>query len=174
MEERGGEFQLVSVAVDVQGAAAPRRYAESTLGTFPTLVDSENLFGETFGFKAVPNGVLIGADGRLDGLVAGGFEIRRDETRELVERWLDSEAALPQLEDEHEWSPEALRLFREAGAALRRGEPDAALALLKQAFPLEPDNLIIRKQMWALEHPEHFYEGKVDYGWQREQLAAGR
>lgn len=162
------------MAVDVQGAAAPRPYAEATLGAFPTVVDSENLLGETFGFKAIPNGVLIGADGRVDGIVAGGFDIRRDETREAVERWLDSDATLPVVEDEHEWSPEALRLFREASAALRRGESADALGLLKEAFPLEPDNLIIRKQMWALEHPEHFYEGKVDYTWQREQLEAGR
>ncbi len=45
--------------------------------------------------------------------------------------------------------------------------------LLKRACPLEPDNFIIRKQLWAIEHPENFYDGDVDYAWQREQLEAG-
>ncbi len=56
----------------------------------------------------------------------------------------------------------------------RRGEREQAIELLKRAFPLEPDNLIIRKQLWAIEHPEKFYDGDVDYAWQREQMEAGR
>ncbi len=176
MEERADDgFAFLSVAVDVQGADAPRPYAEPTLGTFPTVIDAENVLGDAFGFKAIPNGILISADGRLDSAIAGRFEVRRGDTRELVERWLDTDAAdFPEDEQEHEWSEEALRLFREAGAAVRRGERDGAIELLKQAFPLEPDNFIIRKQLWAIEHPEKFYEGDVDYGWQREQLEAGR
>ena len=161
--------------MDAQGADAARPYAEPTLETFPTVIDAENLLGDTFGFKAIPNGVMISADGRLEGSIAGGFEIRQDKTRELVEGWLDADdAAIPEDESDHEWSAEALTLFREAGAAVRQGERDRAIKLLKQAFPLEPDNLIIRKQLWAIEHPEKFYEGDVDYGWQREQLEAGR
>jgi hypothetical protein len=161
--------------MDAQGPDAARPYAEPTLGMFPTVIDAENVLGDAFGFKAIPNGVLIGADGRLDGTVAGGFEIRQDATRELVERWLSAEdVAIPEGESDHEWSAEALGLFRDAGAAVRRGERDQAVDLLKQAYPLEPDNFIIRKQLWAIEHPEKFYEGDVDYGWQRKQLEAGR
>ena len=161
--------------MDAQGSDAPRPYAEPTLETFPTVIDAENLLGDAFGFKAIPNGVLISADGRLDGTIAGSFEIRRDETRELVGRWLSADGvSIPEGESDHEWSAEALALFREAGAAVRRGERDRAIELLKQAYPLEPDNFIIRKQLWAIEHPEKFYEGDVDYGWQREQLEAGR
>ncbi len=161
--------------MDAQGPDAARPYAEPTLGMFPTVIDAENVLGDAFGFKAIPNGVLIGADGRLDGTVAGGFEIRQDATRELVERWLSAEdVAISEGESDHEWSAEALGLFRDAGAAVRRGERDQAVDLLKQAYPLEPDNFIIRKQLWAIEHPEKFYEGDVDYGWQRKQLEAGR
>ncbi len=161
--------------MDAQGSDAPRPYAEPTLATFPTVVDAENVLGDTFGFKAIPNGILIGADGRLDGTVAGRFEIRKPETRELVENWLAPDAAvIPESEHADEWSEEALQLFREAGAAVRRGEREQAIDLLKRAFPLEPDNLIIRKQLWAIEHPEKFYDGDVDYAWQREQMEAGR
>lgn len=174
MEERGDEFQLVSVAMDAQGPEAARPWAEATLDTFPTLVDAENLLGDVFGFKAIPNGILVSAEGLLDGTVAGGFDIRHDETRELVERWLDAGEPLPVGADDHDWSAEALALFREAAAAIRRGDRQQAIALLKQAYPLEPDNFIIRKQLWAVEHPERFYAGDVDYAWQREQLEAGR
>jgi hypothetical protein len=39
---------------------------------------------------------------------------------------------------------------------------------------LDPDNLVILKQIWAVEHPERFYASdKVDYAWQREQLEKG-
>lgn len=119
---------------------------------------------------------MIAGDGRLDAKVGGRFDIRRDETRALVERWLAAEdVALPAAEEHREeWSPEALRLFRDAVAAVRLGERERAVGLLKQAYPLEPDNMIIRKQLWAIEHPERFYAGDVDYPWQREQLEAGR
>ena len=55
---------------------------------------------------------------------------------------------------------------------LRRDQTDAALAKLKQARDLDPDNWRIRKQIWAIEHPEKFYSAdSPDYGWQREELA---
>lgn len=174
-EHADDDFAFLSVAMDAQGADAPRPYAESTRGNFVTVVDADNVLGSTFGFKAIPNGVFISADGKVDALIAGGFEIRRDQTRELVEQWLASDLpTIPENDQEHEWSDEALRLFREAGAALRRGERERAIELLEEAFPLEPDNFIIRKQLWAIEHPEKFYDGDVDYAWQREQLEAGR
>ncbi len=174
VKEHQQQLAFISVAMDAQGSDAPRPYAEPTHETFPTLIDEDNLLGDTFGFKAIPNGILISADGLLDGTVAGRFDIRRSETRELVEGWLAGGEPLPAAVDEHDWSPEALQLFREAGAAIRRDERGHAIALLKRAFPLEPDNLIIRKQLWAIEHPERFYRGEVDYAWQREQLEAGR
>lgn len=90
-------------------------------------------------------------------------------------RWVTApEVRIEKPSTDLQWSDEALRLFREAGAAIRRGDRQAATILLKKAFPLEPDNYIIRKQLWAIEHPEKFYEGNIDYAWQREQLEAGR
>ena len=71
------------------------------------------------------------------------------------------------------WSAEALRLFREATAAIRRGDRVEAIRLLKLAYPLEPDNYIIRKQLWAIENPERFYGGDIDREWQDHQLEQG-
>ena len=165
----------MSVAIDTQGAQLPRRFAEPTFETFPTLLGADNVLGNTFGFKAIPNGILVSPDGKVDALKAGRFDIRRPETVDVVERWLTASAMSQPEEPQHlEWSDEALRLFREAGAAVRLGNKETAISMLKQAYPLEPDNLIIRKQLWAIEHPEKFYEGDVDYGWQREQLESGQ
>jgi tetratricopeptide (TPR) repeat protein len=56
-------------------------------------------------------------------------------------------------------------------ALLQQGQKDAALAKLKQARDLDPENWRIRKQIWAIENPEKFYTGaSPDYDWQNEQL----
>lgn len=160
--------------MDTQGPEAARRFAEGTEDSFPTLLDSDNVLGQTFGFKVIPNGLLVGADGKIDAIVAGGFDIRRPESRELVDTWLVG-SKIPVLEppQDLEWSDEALRLFREASAAVRRDDRDEAIRLLKRAYPLEPDNYIIRKQLWAIEHPERFYAGDIDFDWQKQQLERG-
>lgn len=161
--------------MDAQGPEAPRPFASPTLDTFPTLVDEDNVLGTTFGFKAVPNGILISTGGVIDAIVASDFNIRRPETKKLIEGWLSAEpASLPTHDDKQDWSEEALRLFRAAGAAVRHGDPTTAIELLRRAFPLEPDNYIIRKQLWAIENPDRFYGDRIDYDWQDQQLAAGR
>ena len=54
---------------------------------------------------------------------------------------------------------------------LHHGEKDAALVKWKQARDLDPENWRIRKQIWAIEHPEKFYTGdSPDYDWQQEQI----
>ncbi len=57
-----------------------------------------------------------------------------------------------------------------ATAYLGTDNKSEAAGALRKARELEPDNWLIRKQIWAIEHPEHFYEGPVDFAWQRQQL----
>ena len=40
------------------------------------------------------------------------------------------------------------------------------MARLKEAVRLDPQNWLIRKQLWAIDPPEAFYEGEVNYVWQ--------
>lgn len=56
---------------------------------------------------------------------------------------------------------------------LAQGQRDAALAELRRALALDPESFIVRKQIWAIEHPERFGP-TIDFGWQKEQLAAER
>lgn len=139
------------------------------------LVDANNELGEMFGFKAIPNGIFVSPDGTVDAIKAGKFDIRRSEIRHLVDNWLTG-GGLPLVDvpEDVEWSPRARELFLEAIAALRGDDREEAIRLLKLASPLEPDNLIIRKQLWAIENPERFYAGDIDREWQREQLKMGR
>lgn len=55
----------------------------------------------------------------------------------------------------------------------RDGEVNEAVTLWRQGLELDPDNYIIHKQIWAVENPDKFYAGDVDYAWQREQTAKG-
>ncbi len=48
-----------------------------------------------------------------------------------------------------------------------------AAAQLKKALKLDPENYVIRKQIWLIEHPEKFHP-TIDWGWQREQLKKER
>lgn len=61
-----------------------------------------------------------------------------------------------------------------AYAFLGTNEKSAAASALRSALKIEPDNWLIHKQIWAIEYPEKFYEGPVDFRWQREQLRRER
>ncbi|MEX0816928.1 MAG: tetratricopeptide repeat protein [Gaiellales bacterium] len=66
-------------------------------------------------------------------------------------------------------SPEALELFARGVALYAAGDADEALALWRDALALDPDNFVVRSQIWALEHPDRFYPA-VDREWQELQL----
>ena len=63
--------------------------------------------------------------------------------------------------------------FRKGLELYRSGRIEEALTHWRQGLKLNPDNYLIRKQIWAVENPERFYEGDIDYDWQREQTAKG-
>ena len=60
-------------------------------------------------------------------------------------------------------------LFSRGVVAHRLGKFKDALVFWSEAFALEPNNWVIRKQIWALESPSHFYP-HIDYNWQNEQV----
>jgi len=163
--------------MDAQGADKARPFVEKAAAQFTTVVDEANLLGELYGFKAIPNGYLIDEQGVVSYKKLGGFDIRRRETAEIVERWatgpsLDESLAEAEqaLGEEHS---EANTLFRNGLDLYRDRNVEEALERWRKGFELEPDNLIIRKQVWAVQHPDKFYDGDVDYGWQREQMEKG-
>jgi len=166
------------VAIDAQGAEKARPYVDRAKAQFTTVVDEENLLGQLYGFKAIPNGFLIDEYGLVRHRELGGFDIRQAETADIVEQWLLG----PSLSESLEAAEEALggahskanSLFRSGLDLYRQGKVQEAIAEWRRGTELEPDNYIIRKQIWAVENPDRFYDGSVDYDWQTEQMAQGR
>jgi tetratricopeptide (TPR) repeat protein len=169
--------EILSVAMDAQGAEVARPFVEKAHTEFPTIVDRENLLGQLYRFKAIPNGYLINEEGVVEYRRLGGFDIRRSETREIVEEWISKakssveSPAEDELGSDHD---EANSLFRQGLELYENGNVDEAMILWRKGVGLEPDNYIIRKQIWAVENPDRFYQDKVDFDWQREQMEIGR
>jgi hypothetical protein len=169
---------LLAVAIDFQGAAKPRPYVEQARAAYPNVVDAENKLSLIFGFKVVPNGILVDEAGIIRYTKFGGFDIRKPELRQLVEGFVRS-PNLAELEKEAEQasgfkSRETLNQFRQGLALYQQGHIEAALAAWREGVALEPDNWLIRKQIWAIENPERFYQGDVDFDWQKAQIAENR
>jgi hypothetical protein len=140
--------------------------------------------GNAYQVKYVPLGIFVDEEGRLVRPV-GSVNIEDESFRaELVEwitsgripkAWIDADAAtaataagegLPTAEEQ-----EANARFQLGLTLLEAGKRDEAIAELKRAYKLDRGNWIIRKQLWALENPDAFYRGRVDYAWQKKRIA---
>ena len=163
--------------MDAQGAEKARPFVEKANAKFITVVDEENLLGQLYGFKAIPNGYLIDEQGVVRYKKLGGFDIRRAETAQIVEQW----ASEPGLDESLESSEadlgaehyQAVEHFKKGQTLYRDGKVEDAMVEWRKGMALEPDNWIIRKQIWAVENPDKFYSGNVDFDWQKEQIARG-
>jgi peroxiredoxin len=176
---RDSNFALVSAALEHSGSEAARSFVEAAGATFPTIVDEQGALSRQFGFKVVPNGVLIDPEGIVRWTKFGGFSIENPEDVAVVERFLAGEAPDPgPAQDvpytlgarDQELVAAKVRLGRELMENNRRAE---AVSAWRDALRVEPENFIIRKQIWAAEHPGKFFP-KIDFAWQQEQLAAER
>ena len=167
--------------MDAGGVAAARPWVERAGATFPTVVDAENRLALAYDFRAVPNGIVLDADQVVRFRKLGGFSCEHDDDRTAVTRLLRGEALPASAESAVEPPDEAAGLRRELietawrlGLELRdRGAIEEAAATWRRALRYDPDNFVIRKQIWALLHPERFME-PIDYAWQQEQLARER
>jgi tetratricopeptide (TPR) repeat protein len=67
---------------------------------------------------------------------------------------------------------DAMIPFTHGLVLLRQGRTNDALDRFTAARELDSANWRIRKQIWALEHPEKFYgTNGIDWNWQKEQIA---
>ena len=170
-------MEVIAIANDVQGAEVAIPWVERAGATYRVLLDDSNAIGTACGLKYVPVGILIDGEGRLVRPVGSvnidGADFRGEleewaRTGVIPAAWQDAEMPGPVAEPSAD-EAEADARMQLARVLLGRGKRDEALAELWQAVVLDPQNWLIRKQMWAIESPDAFYDGAVDYEWQAAQ-----
>jgi hypothetical protein len=167
-QERQRSFLMLGVAQDVMGERAVRPIAEANGVTFPVLLDRESSLGRLMGFRVIPTGFFVDGEGILCYRHENDFDVRDPRDRQNLERFLAGETIEP-VQGEERMAPDALELFAEGVEVFAEGRVSAAIAIWRRALAIDPDNFVIRSQIWCVEHPEHFYP-VVDRRWQEQQL----
>jgi tetratricopeptide (TPR) repeat protein len=161
------------------GAESARPFVEKANTSFVTVVDEHAITSRELDFKAIPNGILVDEDGVIRWAKFGGFSIDSQEDVDVVERFVRGEdpGESPLTAEPYALGPveqdlidTKLRLGRLLDDLGRR---DEAIQEWTDALYLDPENLVIRKQIWMAKFPEKFHP-KIDFDWQKEQLARER
>jgi hypothetical protein len=173
---RAEDFEILSVSVDALGPSVVRPWTERAHAGFTTVVDQENLLAGAFGFKAVPNGLLVDANGILRFKQFGGFDIRNAVNRTQVESFIGQSfaavdaAPLQSIHAATASADESWETHFQTGVRwLESGHPREAAVELRQALLLDPANYLVRKQLWRTLHPDKFGE-QIDLQWQKDQI----
>jgi hypothetical protein len=165
---RGHDFDLVAVAQDVQGRERVAALTRAMQLGFPVLIDRTSELGRLLGFRIVPSGVFVDAEGIVRYRHTDDFDIADPRVRVNLDNFLAGRAVEhPAQEDRME--THALELFARGVSEYSHRDATRAAATWREALEHDPDNFVIRSQIWALEHPEHFYP-VVDREWQALQL----
>jgi hypothetical protein len=176
---RSTSFEIVSIAMEHGGAALARPFVQAAGATFPTVVDEQGLTAVAFGFKAVPNGLLVDEAGIVRYAKYGGFSVDKGDDLAAVERFARGEDPGASPDDstpyrlgalENDLVATKLRLGRLLAA---QGRLEDAADEWRSALHVDPANLVIRKQIWAVLHPERFHP-TIDWEWQGVQFARER
>ena len=172
-------IEVVSVSVDAQGVTKVRPYIDGAIATYATLLDEQNHLGSLFNFMAVPNCILMDENGVVEYRKYGGFDIREDSFKNVLLGWAERRPTQGgSIKDGSEISKSKRKTtadwyFRVGVDLYKRGLVKAALEEWKKGCSIDPANWVIRKQIWAVEHPEKFYVGFVDHRWQQKQVDKG-
>lgn len=109
----------------------------------------------------------------------GGFSVDNPGDRDAVTRFESGSdpGTGPVPEQPYRLSPVEAELVQaklRLGRLLERtGQRDEAIAEWQAALRIDPENLVIRKQIWALRFPERFHP-TIDWDWQKKQFAKER
>lgn len=162
-------FLMIGVAQDIQGLERVLPVVEERGVEFPVLLDPTSELGQKLNFKIVPAGFFIDPDGRIVYRHENDFDIGDPRVKASLRAFISGEGELESPEGTQQMSPEALRSFAQGVALYSAGNQEGAIRAWRAALEIDPDNFIIRSQIWAVEHPEHFYPA-VDRDWQVQQL----
>lgn len=158
------------MAVDLQGPGKPKPYVDAAKPDFNVVIDQRNVLGALFGYRAIPNGVFLDERGILRFRKFSGFDIRKPEMAEEAFRFA---AGSGELTLEPSATVTHGDYFSRGLALYEAGDIEGAKRVWREGIKVEPDHWNMRKQLWAIERPDRFYDGAVDYAWQREQVERG-
>lgn len=170
-EAAGGGFNMIGVAQDAQGPVRVRPIVIAARTTFPILVDRASTVAGFFGFQITPSGVFLDAAANVayvHGSPVNQFDVADPRVRLNLDQHLAGMAP-ERIDDEVRTGSRALEVFGEGTALFTAGDTTSALALWRRALAIDPDNFLIRSQIWAVENPERFWPA-VDREWQEAQL----
>jgi hypothetical protein len=159
---------MLAVAQDAHGADRVGPIAEAAGVAFPVLLDKASELGRMLAFRIVPAGFFVDASGVLRYRHVDDFDVADPRVRANLDAFLDGREVEP-VRAEEEMHPEALERFAQGVSAYAEGRHDEGLAHWRAALALDPDNFLIRSQIWTAEHPERFWP-VVDRDWQELQL----
>jgi hypothetical protein len=138
------------------------------------------VLGELFGYKVIPNGVFLDEAGVVR-FAKTVFSVANEADVAAITALLSSRGQAPAVERAQAavmgsavaggGSPDAG--LQRGLNLLEQGDRAGAVGAWRDALRTDPDNFVIRKQIWAVEHPERFYPA-IDAAWQKEQLAQER
>jgi hypothetical protein len=146
---------------------------------FTALVDCQAKLAAHYALNYVPFAILLDETGAV---VRGPslVDVSKDKDRADITAWIKTGELPPGSADDAKQPPGAFAIaeaelrFSRASLLFDRGQTEEATKQLRRALELDPGNWIIRKQIWAVEHPERFYDRRVDFGWQRQQMQQGK
>ncbi len=157
------------MAQDAQGEERVRPLVEESGVSFPVLIDRASTLGAALGFRIVPSGFFVDAGGIIRYRHVADFDVSDPRVGWNLDRFLAGEPTESPSEGE-QMSVAAMELYARGVGHASEGRQDESIGLWREALELDPDNFLIRSQIWAAEHPERFYPA-VDRGWQELQLA---
>lgn len=167
-EKRGRDFRLLGVAQEALGGDRVAAMVEEYAVTFPVLLDDTSTLCRALGFRIVPSGFFVDDAGTVRYRHFDNFDIADPRVRLNLERFLSGSEPEVVVEAQPMESA-ALDLFAQGVAEYAEGRRGQALATWQQALELDPDNFVIRSQIWVAGHPERFYP-TVDRTWQELRL----
>lgn len=144
---------------------------EAAATEFKTVLDQKNVLGKLFGYRAIPNGVFIDEAGVLRYRRFSGFDIKNPDMAADVMAFASGADEVKLDASDTQTSSD---YFGRGLTLYEAGDIEGAKQVWREGIEVEPDHWNMRKQLWAIENPERFYDGKVDYAWQKEQVELGR
>jgi hypothetical protein len=162
------EISVVSIACDAQGVDIPMRYLAQAKATHDVWIDANCHLVRRWKLKRV--GVLALLD-ENDVVLLATDEHPGEAVFSQVEKLLSKipDKNPPERPKVNTKDTQVEFLVQLCTNYLTRKRVDDAVGFLKKALALDPENRVIPKQVWALQHPEKFYSGPIDKEWQRQQ-----